>query len=443
MTQRAAGSPVNLYSPAVAERVITAVADRLGTEAGDVFRRCFLDTLDRTIELLPDGTAFVVTGDIPAMWLRDSTVQLTPYLHFLGDDAALADTAVAVSRRQLAFLLEDPYANAFNRTADGSGHQDDLTDMSPGIWERKYEIDSLAYPLQLAHDIWRRTGRTDHLADVRDAARTAVGVWRTEQDHETRSPYRFQRTTGPASDSLERDGLGRPTAVTGLTWSGFRPSDDACVHHYNVPANMMAATVLGDVAELVESVFDDAELAASCRSLRAEIVDAVARHAVVPLASGAQIYAYEVDGCGSALLTDDANTPSLLSMPLFGWCAADDPAYLATRAFVLSDANPTFFRGAAAEGIGSPHTPHGAIWPIALAVQGLTALDHSERRRVFDTLLSTHAGTGVMHESFDRDDPTVYTRPWFSWANAMFCELALELAGLRTYVRTPAEAESR
>ncbi|MCK6066193.1 MULTISPECIES: glycoside hydrolase family 125 protein [Microbacterium] len=434
---------MNLYSPDLANRVVATVVDRLGADAGDVFRRCFLDTLDRTIEVLTDGTAFVVTGDIPAMWLRDSTVQLTPYLHFLVEDEALADTAVAVSRRQLGFLLQDPYANAFNRAADGGGHQDDLTDMSPAIWERKYEIDSLAYPLQLAHDIWRLTGRTDHLGDFREAARTVVSVWRIEQEHESRSPYRFQRTTGPASDSLERNGLGRPTAVTGLTWSGFRPSDDACVHHYNVPGNMMAATVLGDIAELAESVFDDSELAASSRTLRAEVVDAVARHAVVSLPSGSEIYAYEIDGCGNALLTDDANTPSLLSMPLFGWCAADDPTYLATRAFVLSDANPTFFRGTAAEGIGSPHTPHGSIWPIALAVQGLTALDDSERRRVFDTLLSTHAGTGAMHESFDKDDPAVYTRPWFSWANAMFCELALELAGLRTHVRRPTDAETR
>jgi meiotically up-regulated gene 157 (Mug157) protein len=147
------------------------------------------------------------------------------------------------------------------------------------------------------------------------------------------------------------------------------------------------------------------------------------------------VYAYEVDGRGGVLLADDANTPSLLALPLTGWCRADDPLYLATRDLVLSPANPYYYRGSAASGIGSPHTPEGHVWPIALAIQGLTSTDPAERRALLDLILATDDGTGAVHESFHADDPGVWTREWFSWANSMFCELALETAGLRTYRR--------
>jgi len=431
---------VDHFSPSHADRLVARIAEQLGDEVATIFRRCYLDTLEKTIEILPDGTAFVVTGDIPAMWLRDSATQLTPYLHFLGDDPALADTVAAVSRRQLAFVRLDPYANAFNASASGAGHHGDRTEMSPWVWERKYEVDSLAYPIQLAHDLWTLTGRTDHLADFPEAARLIVQLWRTEQHHEERSPYRFQRFDGAPTDTLSRDGRGAPVAVTGLTWSAFRPSDDVCSFPYNVPANMFAAVELGHIAEIARDVFDDDELAASALALRDELGAALAEHATGTAPAGDEIWAYEVDGLGGALLADDGNTPSLLSLPLHGWCTIDDPLYLRTRSFVLSPDNPYFCVGSAASGVGSPHTPPDTVWPIALAVQGLTAQDDAERRSVLDTLLRTHAGTGVMHESFHKDDPTIFTRPWFSWANAMFCELVLDIAGLRTHRRTPVGA---
>lgn len=431
------------HSSAVAEELFAQVAARLGAEVGAVFRRCYLDTLDKTIELLPDGTAFVVTGDIPAMWLRDSAAQLTPYLHALESDPILADTVAAVSRRQLDFITRDPYANAFNVAPNRAGHQSDETEMSPWVWERKYEIDSLAYPIQLAHDLWTITGRTDHLVAFPEAARVIVQQWRTEQDHEGRSPYRFQRHDGAPTDTLARDGRGGEVAVTGLTWSGFRPSDDACTYHYNVPANIFAFIELGHIAQLASAVFADAELATQARQLRDAIGIAIDQHALAQAPSGDQVYAYELDGLGGVLLSDDANTPSLLSLPLLGWCDIDEPTYLRTRAFVLSPANPFYFVGTAAAGIGSPHTPSDTIWPIALAVQGLTAQTTQERDEILAVLMRTHAGTGMMHESFHKDDPARFTREWFSWANAMFCELVLEAAGLRTYRRTPGKEVGR
>ena len=425
---------MTLLSPETLERVCSCVAERLGQRTAAVFRECFTNTLATTIETLADGTAFVVTGDIPAMWLRDSTAQLTPYLHFL-DDQQLADTVARVSRRQLSFILHDPYANAFNRSPNGSGHAGDLTEMSPWVWERKYEVDSLCYPIRLAHDLWRLTGRTDHLADFPGAARAIVSLWRTEQDHEATSAYTFQRNDAPGSDTLSRNGQGPRVAPTGMTWSGFRPSDDACALGFNIPGNMFAAVELGHIAEIAAHVLEDDDLAAAANELRAEIEQGIRAHGIVKDPAGGSLYAYEVDGFGNYLLMDDANVPSLLSIPLLGWCDSDDPLYLATRSFLLSARNPYFHRGSVAAGQGSPHTPAGTIWPIALAVQGLTAVTDQEKNAVLATLVATTAGTNLMHESFHKDDATIFTRPWFSWANAMFCELVLDVAGLRTPTR--------
>lgn len=434
-------STMSLFSPTTLDDVSAEVTARLGERAGAVFRHCFADTLASTIEMRSDATAFVVTGDIPAMWQRDSATQLTPYLHFLQDDHSLADTVAAVSRRQLANLCLDPYANAFNREANGHGHQNDHTDSSDWVWERKYEIDSLCFPIQLAYDFWRITARTDHLVDFLRAARTVIEVLRTEQNHEVRSPYRFQRLDGPASDSLARGGLGSLVQPNGLTWSGFRPSDDACVFGYNIPGNAFAATELRHIADMAHEVFQDEDLAMQAARLGEEIAAAVATHGTARTDDFGTVFCYETDGLGGALLMDDSNMPSLMSLPLMGWCDAGDATYLATRKLILSERNPYFYRGTAARGTGSPHTPEGTIWPIGLAVQALTSQDSTEKEDILEMLVRTDAGTGFMHESFHKDDPSQFTRPWFSWANAMFCELALDLAELRTYKRQPSKSQ--
>jgi uncharacterized protein len=414
-----------------------SVKERTNDRVAAVFKNCFANTLESTMTPLLDGTIFVFTGDIPAMWLRDSTTQLAPYLHFAAGSSELADLMSAVNRRQLDYILLDPYANAFNAAPNAHGHHNDLTELSPWVWERKYEIDSLCYPIQLAHDLWQTTGRTDHLTGQQfsRAAARIIALWRIEQDH-SRSSYRFERIESSASDTLARNGLGPETEPTGMSWSGFRPSDDACRFGFNVPGNAFATTALANIEEIARDVLGDDLLAQDARSLRNEILAGIERHGVVSTEQFGEIFAYEVDGLGGVLLLDDANLPSLLSLPYLGWCAADDPRYVATRAFILSDANPTYVNGIAGRGIGSPHTPPGHIWPIALAIEGLTSIDQLDKRRILNTLVDTDAGTSLMHESFHKDDPTSFTRPWFSWANAMFCELVLDVAGLRSYDRT-------
>ncbi|MEV7990392.1 glycoside hydrolase family 125 protein [Streptomyces sp. NPDC086077] len=398
---------------------------------GQTLVSCLDDTLARTIRPMPDGTAFVVTGDIPAMWLRDSSTQMMPYLALLRDAPALQDLVLAVLRRQFGQIARNPYANAFNAEPSGRAHDpEDLCD-DPWVWEQKYEVDSLAFPLLLAQRFWAATGRTDHLAEALRTVRTVISVWRTEQDHERLSPYRFLRRSGPPSDTLPNAGRGTPVDRTGMTWSGFRPSDDACRYGYNVPANLCAAAALDGAAELARHVHDT-DLAEDAGRLAAELREAVVRHGTVHHDEFGLIYAYEVDGYGNALMLDDANMPGLLSLPLVANVPVTDPLYLATRRFALSPANPTFHRGTAAEGIGSPHTPAEHIWPIALAVRGLTSTDETERIDALRTLIATDAGTGAMHESFHKDDPRRFTRPWFSWANAMYAELALDVVGLGT-----------
>jgi meiotically up-regulated gene 157 (Mug157) protein len=412
--------------------VLEDCAGRIVEATGDpglagMFVQAMRNTLDTTLFPENDGTTFVITGDIPAMWLRDSSAQMRPFLRLLEFDERLYGVIAGLVARQFECVALDSYANAFNREPNGASYDPADTSDNPWLWERKYEIDSLAFPVKLAHQLWQRTGRTDIFSEsVRQGFGAIVAQWRLEQDHEANSSYRFVRQTELPSETLSRDGLGPAAAVTGMTWAGFRPSDDACVYSYNVPGNHFAKLALEQIGEIAGVVYQDAELAAEALALAADIAAGIARHGVVSHPDFGDIYAYEVDGLGNALLMDDANMPSLLSLPLTGGVEAGDPVYQATRAFILSKGNPYFYQGSQAEGIGSPHTPEGYIWPIALAVQGLTASTRAEKWAILQTLRDTTGGTGSMHEGFNPDDPGQFTRPWFSWANSMFCELLMD-----------------
>lgn len=394
----------------------------------EVFERCMNNTLDTTISMQGEQT-FIITGDIPAMWLRDSVCQVRPFLRFAKQNKELQDMLVGLIRQQLSLILQDPYANAFNQSQNGAGHQDDLTDMQPGIWERKYEIDSLCYPLQLSYVLWKKIGLVTQFDETYlKTVRTILTLWELEQHHEEASTYHFERRTEIATDTLVRDGKGAETIYTGMTWSGFRPSDDACTYGYLVPANQFAVVVLGYLEDIISTHYQETELLERVIKLKKEIQTGIETHGVIQHEIFGEIYAYEVDGRGNHLLMDDANVPSLLSLPFLDYCAVDDPRYLNTRQFILSRANPYFFTGKEANGIGSPHTPAHFVWPISLAVQGLTSQYESERRTLVNELIRTDAGTGMMHESFDVEAPENYTREWFSWANMMFCELVLDIS---------------
>jgi meiotically up-regulated gene 157 (Mug157) protein len=421
--------------PESARRLVALVRERLGgrTRLARQFARCYLAPFTSTIRDAPDGSVFVTTGDIPAMWLRDSAAQVRPYLPLARTDPTVAALLARVVRRQLRSILIDPYANAFNARPDGRGHRFDRGEVpiSPWVWERKFELDSHCYPLQLAYLLWRATGSADHLdATFRRAVEAILAVWRREQRHESASRYRFRRLFAKSSSRLARGGRGSRTAETGMVWSGFRPSDDACRFGYLVPANMFAVVALSQLAELADEVLHDRALSATARQLAAEIDAGIRRHGVVEHETFGAIYAYETDGLGHHLLMDDANVPSLLSIPYLGYREAGDPIYRNTRRFALSAANLHFFRGTAAAGIGSPHTPRRHAWPLAIAMQGLTASDSDEREQLLGMLERTDAGTERMHESFHVDNPARFTRAEFGWADALFCELVLAHCGV-------------
>ena len=406
---------------AVRER-IAALKPILSKKPGleKLFENAFMNTLDTTVQETETDT-FVITGDITAMWLRDSTAQVMHYLRF-ADNPDVARLIEGLLARQAKNILIDPYANAFNRTPSDYKPYDDRPRASDWVWERKYEIDSLCHPVWLAHRYYEATGSDAFLTDdFMRALNVITDVFAAEQFHDG-SPYRFERSNCPPSDTLPNGGKGAPVAVTGLTWSGFRPSDDACMYGYLIPSNLFAAKILTYINEFAQ-IRGDASLAGRAAAISDAIARGVEEYGVVRHERFGEIYAYEVDGLGGVNLMDDANVPSLMALPYLGLCEKDDPRYRNTRAYALSGENPYYYEGAFARGVGSPHTPKGMIWPIALCVQAMTSDDPDEIAELVRMLTTTHADTYFMHESFDPDDPTRFTRSWFAWANSMFGEL--------------------
>ncbi|WP_186291634.1 glycoside hydrolase family 125 protein [Nitrospirillum viridazoti] len=433
--RRPAPSVRGCTSPAVEAVIRDARAAIADPELYWLFQNCYPNTLDTTVSLgsLDGGPdAFVITGDIPCLWLRDSSAQVWPYLPLARRDAALRHLYQGLIRRQTRCILIDPYANAFSRDTDAatplSWAKEDMTEMKPGVAERKWEVDSLCHVIRLSHGYWRATGDTVPFdAAWRQAMAQVVRTFREQQRLDGPGPYRFQRASETPSDTLPLDGYGAPTAKVGLIHSMFRPSDDACVLPFLIPANLFAVVSLRQLADMTQAIHGDADLATDCGALADTVVAALARHGRMADGEGQEVWAYEVDGFGNALFLDDANVPSLLSLPYLGCCDARDPLYRRTRQRVLSGRNPYFFRGRAAEGVGGPHVGLGMIWPMSLIVRALTSDDDAEIRQCLVWLKGTHAGTGFMHEAFGQDDPGHFTRPWFAWANSLFGELILDL----------------
>ena len=396
-----------------------------------LFGNCFPNTLDTTvrtgtIEGRPD--TFVITGDIEAMWLRDSSAQVWPYLPLAKSDPRLKTLLAGVIHRQARSVLIDPYANAFNFGPTGSPWAKDHTAMKPELHERKWEIDSLCYPVRLAYGYWKATGDGSCFdPQWRSAAALIVKTFREQQRLTGRGPYSFQRVTANPTDSLPQGGYGNPTRPCGLIHSGFRPSDDACIFPFLIPSNLFAAQSLDQLAEVAAAEWSDSGFANECRGLAGEVRAALGTHGTAQHARHGEVWAYEADGFGNHLFMDDANVPSLIALPYLGCCAPDDRLYRNTRAFVLSDDNPYFYRGSAAEGLGGPHSGLGMIWPLGIILRALTSQDEEEMRQCLAMLKRTHAGTGFMHESFAKDDAASFTRKWFAWANTIFGELILKL----------------
>lgn len=392
-----------------------------------LFENCFPNTLDTTVTHniengIPD--TYVITGDIDAMWLRDSSAQVWPYLNFIEEDNPLRQLIAGVINRQTQYVLKDPYANAFYDDPEKKGRwASDITDMQPGVHERKWEIDSLCYPIRLAYNYWKTTGDTAPF-DTRweKAIKSTLKVFRDQQRKESQGHYSFQRETPKATDTLPLNGYGYPVNPVGLICSAFRPSDDATVFSFLIPSNFFAVVSLKQAAEMMEKIAGDKKTAADLQNLAQEVEQALQAHAVVEHPKYGKIYAFEVDGFGSRILMDDANIPSLLGLPYLDAVDASDPVYQNTRKFAWSKDNPFFFKGKAGEGIGGPHVGMDMIWPMSITMRGLTSNDDQEIKECIGILVNTQGDTGFMHESFHKDDPKNFGRAWFAWANTLFGE---------------------
>lgn len=396
-----------------------------------MFENCFPNTLDTTVHYRTiDGEddTFVYTGDIHAMWLRDSSAQVWPYVDFADDDLVLRKMLRGVILRQLKCINLDPYANAFNDGPVGGEWMSDKTEMKPELHERKWEIDSLCYPLRLAYHYWKVTGdKSIFEEEWIKAIQKILLTFREQQRIEDHGPYTFQRKTERALDTMTNNGLGNPVKPVGLIASAFRPSDDATIFQFLIPSNFFAVTSLRKAAEILEKVNDKMDLAKQCIDLANEVEISLRKYAIYNHPTYGEIYAYEVDGFGNHLLMDDANVPSLLSMPYLGDIDINDPIYQNTRRFVLSEDNPYFFKGKIAEGIGGPHVGYDMIWPMSIMMRAFTSQDDEEIIYCIKMLMTTDAGTGFIHESFHKDKPENFTRPWFAWQNTLFGELILKL----------------
>jgi len=418
-------------SDAVEEEIKRIKKDISDPEISWLFENCYPNTLDTTVHFTEnngDPDSFIITGDINAMWLRDSTAQVWPYLHLAKNDAHLKNLFIGLINRQARCILIDPYANAFNFGPTGSEWKSDLTDMKPELHERKWEIDSLCYPMRLSYHYWKTTGdQSPFNQQWLKAAKLILKTFKEQQRLTGKGPYHFMRLTEKQTDTVIGDGYGNPVKPNGLICSTFRPSDDATTYLYLIPSNFFAMVSLRQMAELVTDVFSDQTFARECRQL-ADILDAnLKQFAEADHLNYGKVIAFEIDGFGNRLFMDDSNIPSLLSLPYLGCVKSDDEVYRNTRRFVLSKDNPWYFEGKAAAGIGGPHVGESMIWPMSLIIRAMTSDDDQEITQCLRWLKNTHAGTGFMHETFHQDNPEKYTRSWFAWANTLFGELIVKV----------------
>ena len=425
-------------SKAVDAAIATFQSNVKNKELGWLFENCFPNTLDTTVDHeINNGTpdTYVITGDIDAMWLRDSTAQVWPYLQFIKKDKELQQLIAGVIHRQAFYVSKDPYANAFYKDENKiSEWKSDRTKMLPGVHEHKWEIDSLCYPIRLAYNYWKISGDTVPFnAQWKTAIATTLRTFREQQRKKDLGPYSFQRRTTNPTDTLPMSGYGYPVKPVGLICSAFRPSDDATVYSFLVPSNLFAVVSLRQAAEMVSVLQKDTQLSNNLQSLATEVENAIKQYAIVNHSTFGKVYAYEVDGFGNHYFMDDANVPSLLSLPYLGAVKVSDPVYVNTRKLLLSENNPYFFKGKAAEGIGGPHVGADMVWPLGIIIRGLTSTDDNEIKNCIAALRTTHAGTGFMHESFNKDNPEKFTRKWFAWANTIFGEFLW-----KTYNEKPA-----
>lgn len=434
-----------------------------------LFRNAFPNTLDTTVRWHIDGKSkkapkyttgkdvgkwqgaqsFIVTGDIDAEWLRDSTNQLAQYQKLTTKDPSLYTLILGAINTQAEFVIESPYCNAFQPPRPSmldpnyNGQQDQVHPAyEPNfVFECKYEVDSLANFLSLANQFYETTKSVEFLTPRWYLALDRILHVLDRQSEPTFSPdsgmyhrneYTFRRQAMSGTETLNLGGIGNPlNSGTGLIRSAFRPSDDASTFGFFIPGNAMMAVELNRTAHMLKASGSSADkkLVDELSSRAKKITEGIYSHGVIQHKVFGEVFAFEVDGYGSAILMDDANIPSLLSLPLLGFVDKDNQIYQNTRKMILSQqGNPYFLSGPVFHGIGGPHIGVENAWPMSLLVQAMTSDSAEEIMRCLETVKNA-SSMGLINESVNVLRSSDYTRSWFAWANSVFAQTILWLGG--------------
>ena len=435
--------------PALSNRTFTSEAvenliNKVKKEISDnqlswIFENCYPNTLDTTVDYeiidnKPD--TFIITGDIDAMWLRDSTAQVWPYLPLINEDEKLKNLVKGLINRQVKCILTDPYANAFYKDLTKvSQYNEDIPNPIPGVHERKWEIDSLCYHIRLSYEYYKLTGDNSIFdSNWKKSIDVILNTLQIEQRKNGKSPYIFIRNGNQMIDAPVFNGTGRPLKPNGLIASMFRPSDDATLFGFLIPSNIFAMISLRQVGDIYEKEKINDLISIKCNNLANEIEIALEKFAIHDHLDFGKMYAYEIDGYGNKLFMDDANVPSLMSLAYLNKSFRDNPLYLNTRKFLISENNPYFLKGKIAEGQASPHTGKDKIWPMGIILRAMTSNNDNEIKKCLKMLLNTHDNTGFMHEAFHKDNQSDFNRSWFAWANTLFGELIIKLYNERPHL---------
>ncbi|KAJ2853073.1 hypothetical protein J3B02_003300, partial [Coemansia erecta] len=434
------------------EQVISNVTEKIkNPDIRQLFANTMASTLDTAIAWHQDDDSdkvpytFVITGDINAQWTRDSTNQMMPLVPYVQREEGLKKLVAGLINMQAEQIAQYPFANAYQPPlrskllpSENSWAKSDraVPQFDPSrVFEAKFEIDSLAAFLKLSSAYWRQVGKMDFV-DLDTWKLAIVGtldllvqLQQPTFDSEGAvqdAVFSFSRTASSGTETSFGHGRGNPVRRTGMVRSLFRPSDDSVIFPFFVPGNAMLSVELERLFQMLTSLGIMAREQKLAQQLAGEIRKGIMEHAVFEHPKHGKVFAFETDGYGSQIIMDDANVPSLLSLPYLGFVAANNTVYQNTRRMVLSTDNPWFFSGKQISGVGSPHTGFRKVWPMAVAIQALTSDSREDRVDAIGVLASTTAGLALMHESVDADEPAKFTRPWFAWCNGVFSELVID-----------------